>query len=85
MQSILFLRAAGVAARCAGIKNFSTKTLNKSPKQEKSGILKKRGRTGIGQMSLSDYEYSNRKKKTKRDEFLEIMDEIIPWDERRTV
>ncbi len=33
------------------------------------------------QMSLSDYEYSNRKKKTKRDEFLEIMDEIIPWDE----
>ncbi len=35
----------------------------------------------MGQMSLSDYEYSNRKKKTKRDEFLEIMDEIIPWDE----
>jgi len=31
-------------------------------------------------MSLSDYEYSNRKKKTKRDEFLEIIDEIIPWD-----
>ncbi len=35
----------------------------------------------MGQMSLSDYEYSNRKKKTKRDEFLEIMDEIIPWNE----
>ncbi len=35
----------------------------------------------MGQMRLSDYEYSNRKKKTKRDEFLEIMDEIIPWDE----
>ncbi len=33
------------------------------------------------QMSLSDYEYSSRKKKTKRDEFLEIMDEIIPWEE----
>ncbi len=35
----------------------------------------------MGPMSLSDYEYSNRKKKTKRDEFLEIMDGIIPWDE----
>jgi len=33
------------------------------------------------QISLADVEYSNRKKKTKRDEFLEIMDEIIPWDE----
>jgi len=41
----------------------------------------KRRRRDMGQMSLSDYEYSNRKKKTKRDEFLEIMDEIIPWDE----
>ncbi len=35
----------------------------------------------MGQMRFSDYEYSNRKKKTKRDAFLEIMDEIIPWDE----
>ena len=26
-------------------------------------------------------EYRMRKKKTKREEFLEIMDEIIPWDE----
>ncbi len=26
-------------------------------------------------------EYSCWKKKTKREEFLEIMDEIIPWDE----
>jgi len=33
------------------------------------------------QETLSDMEYSNRKKKTKRDEFLEIMEEIIPWDE----
>ena len=33
------------------------------------------------QVSFSDFEYSNRKKKTKREEFLEIMDEIIPWDE----
>lgn len=30
------------------------------------------------QVSFSDFEYSNRKKKTKREEFLEIMDEIIP-------
>jgi len=28
--------------------------------------------------SLTVVEYSNRKKKTKRDEFLEIMEEIIP-------
>lgn len=33
------------------------------------------------QESFSDMEYSCRKKKTKREEFLEIMDEIIPWDE----
>ena len=33
------------------------------------------------QESFSDMEYACRKKKTKREEFLEIMDEIIPWDE----
>ena len=33
------------------------------------------------QQTFSDYEYSNRKRKTKREEFLEIMDEIIPRDE----
>ena len=33
------------------------------------------------QQSFSDFEYSNRRKKTKRDKFLEIMNEIIPWDE----
>ena len=33
------------------------------------------------QQTFSDYEYSNRKRKTKREEFLEIMDEIIPWEE----
>ena len=32
------------------------------------------------QISLSDIEYSNRKKKTKREEFLDSMDQIIPWD-----
>ena len=33
------------------------------------------------QESFSDMEYSCQKKKTKREEFLEIMEEIIPWDE----
>ena len=33
------------------------------------------------QESFSDMEYGCRKKKTTREEFLEIMDEIIPWDE----
>jgi len=33
------------------------------------------------QESISDMEYSCRKRKTKREEFLEIMDEIIPWNE----
>ena len=33
------------------------------------------------QQTLSDMEYGSRKKKTKREEFLEIMDEIIPWNE----
>lgn len=33
------------------------------------------------QKTFSDMEYSNRREKTKRDEFLEIMEEIIPWDE----
>ena len=31
------------------------------------------------QYTLTDMEYSNRKKKTKREEFLNAMDEIIPW------
>ena len=33
------------------------------------------------QMSFTDYEYSQRKRATKRDEFLACMDEITPWDE----
>lgn len=35
----------------------------------------------MAQKTFSDMEYENRRKKTKRDEFLEIMEEIIPWDE----
>jgi len=33
------------------------------------------------QVSFTDMEYSNRKRRTKRDEFLEIMDEVIVWEE----
>lgn len=33
------------------------------------------------QETFTDIEYSCRKKKTRREEFLKIMDEIIPWDE----
>lgn len=35
---------------------------------------------GMKQQTFSDIEYSNRRKKTKREEFLDSMDEIIPWD-----
>ncbi len=33
------------------------------------------------QRTFTDMEYESRKKKTKREEFLEIMEEIIPWEE----
>ena len=33
------------------------------------------------QQTFSDIEYSGRKRTTKRDEFLAIMNEIIPWQE----
>lgn len=33
------------------------------------------------QESFSDMKYNCRKKKTKREEFLEVMEEIIPWEE----
>lgn len=33
------------------------------------------------QQTFSDIEYSGRKRKTKREEYLEIMEEIIPWEE----
>ena len=34
-----------------------------------------------GQTNFTDIEYSQRKRKTKREEFLECMDAITPWDE----
>ena len=36
----------------------------------------------MNQMTLVDMEYPNRKKKTKREKFLDAMDEIIPWSYR---
>lgn len=33
------------------------------------------------QQTFTDIEYACRKRQTKRDEFLKIMDEIIPWEE----
>jgi len=33
------------------------------------------------QQTFTDIEYANRRHQTRRDEFLEIMDEIIPWEE----
>ncbi|MCI5904926.1 MAG: IS5 family transposase [Oscillospiraceae bacterium] len=35
----------------------------------------------MSQTTFSDIEYGNRKRTTKREEFLDIMDEIIPWGE----
>ena len=35
----------------------------------------------MNQTGFADFEYGNRKRKTKRDEFLEIMDHVICWDE----
>lgn len=32
------------------------------------------------QITFSDIEYRNRKRITKREEFLDIMEEIIPWE-----
>ena len=32
------------------------------------------------QQTFSDIEYSNRRKRTKREEFLDSMEEMIPWD-----
>ena len=46
------------------------------------GIIKVKGAEGMNyQQSFTDLEYANRKKKTKREEFLEAMDYLIPWDE----
>lgn len=46
-----------------------------------NGGRKSSGVSRMKQVSFSDYEYGKRKKTTKRDEFLAIMDSIIPWEE----
>ena len=35
----------------------------------------------VHQKTFTDIEYENRKRKTRREEFLTMMDKIIPWDE----
>ena len=35
----------------------------------------------MAQITFSDIEYSNRKRKTKREQFLDTMDAIIPWNQ----
>ena len=47
----------------------------------KYGIIGRKGAEGMKQESFSDMKYNCRKKKTKREEFLEVMEEIIPWEE----
>jgi IS5 family transposase len=36
----------------------------------------------MNQQSFADIEYANRKRTTRREEFLGIMEDVIPWDER---
>lgn len=43
-----------------------------------NNIIKTMVVQAMKQETFTDIEYSYRKKKTKREEFLEIMDEIIP-------
>ena len=38
-----------------------------------------RGEAEMAQMTLSDMEYANRRRITKREEFLNSMEEIVPW------
>ena len=35
----------------------------------------------MSQQSFADMEYANRKRQTKRDEFLKLMDELVVWEE----
>lgn len=35
----------------------------------------------MAQLTFSDIEYSNRKRKTKREQFLDMMDKIVPWNQ----
>ena len=32
------------------------------------------------QQTFSDYEYANRRRRTRRELFLDTMEEIIPWE-----
>jgi len=56
-------------------------TLNKSPKQRKKWYTGKKGEKRHGADEFKRLRIQQSEKRTKRDEFLEIMDEIIPWNE----
>lgn len=76
-------KRAGVES---GKRRMYQEALNHSPchtSQENIRIeLSEKGRCrGMKQEMLSDIEYGCRRKETKREKFLEIMDEMIPWDE----
>jgi IS5 family transposase len=43
--------------------------------------MSKEGKEMGKQQSFTDIEYANRKRRTRRDEFLEMMEELIPWEE----
>ena len=44
-------------------------------------VGRRNGGESMKQQTFSDIEYSGRKRKTKRERFLDKMDEIIPWGE----
>ena len=44
-------------------------------------VGRRNGGESMKQQTFSDIEYSGRKRKTKREKFLDKMDEIIPWGE----
>ena len=39
------------------------------------------GRLVMGQMTFTDAEYANRKRVSKREEFLSTMDKLMTWDD----
>jgi hypothetical protein len=55
--------------------------LNKNSTRVKNGKNNEAFARMVKQQSYVDMEYANRKRKTRRDEFLAIMEKIIQWDE----
>jgi len=49
-------------------------TIRREKRREQVGFIMK-------QQSFTDMEYGGRRRVSKREDFLDIMEEIIPWDE----